>query len=243
MEHGSGVGVIDKSVALLAVLAEGPAPLNELASRSGIPRPTTHRLAVALEHHGLLDRDDAGRFMLGPRILEFARAEDNEALSEVAQPHLDRLRSLTGESTQLYIRRDDRRICLAVSESTRGLRDTVPVGATLSLAAGSAAQVLLAWTDLADAAPYLSGAAFDASTLTRVRHQGWAASVAEREEGVASVSAPVFDGNAALVAAISVSGPIDRLTRQPGRVHAAAVQQVATDLSAAVAVSRSPTAR
>ncbi|HMC71710.1 MAG TPA: IclR family transcriptional regulator C-terminal domain-containing protein, partial [Mycobacteriales bacterium] len=60
---------------------------------------------------------------------------------------------------------------------------------------------------------------------------GWASSVAEREAGVASVSAPVFDASGAVVAAVSVSGPIDRLTRQPGRLHAAEVVAAGRALS------------
>ena len=50
-----------------------------------------------------------------------------------------------------------------------------------------------------------------------MRRRGWAASVGEREAGVASVSAPVFDGPGTVVAAVSVSGPIDRLGQHPGR--------------------------
>src|SRR5262249_26064193 len=53
--------------------------------------------------------------------------------------------------------------------------------------------------------------------------RGWAASVAEREAGVASVSAPVRGQGGKIIAAVSVSGPIERLTRSPGRLHAAAV--------------------
>ena len=58
-------------------------------------------------------------------------------------------------------------------------------------------------------------------SLAEVRRRGWAQSAAEREPGVASVSAPVRDGNGVVIAAVSVSGPIDRMGRRPGERWAA----------------------
>ena len=124
------------------------------------------------------------------------------------------------------------RVCVAAAERASGLRDTVPVGAALPMTAGSAAQVLLAWEEGERMHRGLRGAKFTATTLAGVRRRGWAASAAEREAGVASVSAPVRGaggaagsggGGGRVLAAISVSGPIERLTRSPGRLHAAAV--------------------
>jgi DNA-binding IclR family transcriptional regulator len=141
---------------------------------------------------------------------------------------LTRLRDATGESAQLYRRRGDLRVCVAAADLGSGLRDTVPVGAQLPMTAGSAAQVLLAW----EAAQVPSGAAFTTRTLAEVRRRGWAHSAGERQQGVASVSAPVMGPDGLVVAAVSVSGPIDRLGRQPGPKHAAAVVAAARELSA-----------
>jgi DNA-binding IclR family transcriptional regulator len=105
----------------------------------------------------------------------------------------------------------------------------------LPMTAGSAAQVLLAWEPAETAMTCTRDARFSPATLATVRRRGWAASVAEREAGVASVSAPVFGPTGLVVAAVSVSGPIDRLTRTPGRVHAEAV--VAAGLELTVAAS------
>ena len=91
------------------------------------------------------------------------------------------------------------------------------------MTAGSGAQVLLAWEEGERMHRGLRGAEFTATTLAGVRRRGWAASAAEREAGVASVSAPVRGAGGEVLAAISVSGPIERLTRSPGRLHAAAV--------------------
>ena len=91
------------------------------------------------------------------------------------------------------------------------------------MTAGSAAQVLLAWEEGERMHRGLRGAKFTATTLAGVRRRGWAASAAERELGVASVSAPMRGPGGKVLAAISVSGPIERLTRSPGRLHAAAV--------------------
>ena len=143
---------------------------------------------------------------------------------------LPRLRDATGESAQLYRRQGERRVCVAAAERGSGLRDTVPVGTSLPLTAGSAAQVLLAWTP---DDPLVRAAAFTARTLGEVRRRGWAHSVAERESGVASVSAPVRAGDGHVVAAVSVSGPLERLTRSPGRLHAEAVTAAATELARA----------
>jgi len=227
----SGVGVLDKAVSILSTLEAGPHSLAELVAATGIARPTAHRLAVALEFHRLVARDLTGRFVLGPRSAELGAAAGEDRLLAAAAPALSALRDATGESAQLYRRQGDLRICVAVAERLSGLRDSVPVGAALTMQAGSAAQILLAWEDSEKIHRGLINARFTAAQLSADRRRGWAQSVGEREAGVASVSAPVRAPNGKVIAAVSISGPIERLGRQPGRIHAAAVVATAARLT------------
>ncbi|SLM95606.1 IclR family transcriptional regulator [Brachybacterium nesterenkovii] len=230
-DGGSGVGVLDKAAMVLGALEAGPATLAQLVQSTGLARPTAHRLAVALEHHRLVARDMQGRFVLGGRLGELAAAAGEDRLLAAAGPVLAALRDHTGESAQLYRRQGEHRICVAAAERPVGLRDSVPLGATLTMKAGSAAQILLAWEEPDRLHRGLHGARFTATMLSAVRRRGWAQSIGERESGVGSVSAPVRGPNGRVVAALSVSGPIDRITRQPGRLHAAAVISSANHLT------------
>lgn len=228
-QNSSGVGVIDKAVLLLEASVDG-ATLAELAERVGLPRATTHRIAAALEHHRLMAKDRTGRWRPGPRLAEFARASSDTVIA-AAGPVLMALRDKTGESAQLFMRRGDERICVAAAERTSGLRDTIPVGAALPMTAGSGAQVLLAWESREIISDYLPKARFSVQTLSQVKKRGWAHSAAEREAGVASVSAPVRDRTGRVVGAVCISGPIERLSRRPGERHARAVVLAAAQLS------------
>ena len=145
----------------------------------------------------------------------------NDPLLAAGAVVLPRLREITGESVQLYRREGTSRICVAALEPPAGLRDTVPVGAHLPMTAGSGAKVLLAYSDPATQQAVLPAAIFTDRTLAEVRKRGWAQSAGEREPGVASVSAPVRDGRGTVIAAVSVSGPIDRMGRRPGARWAA----------------------
>jgi len=231
MDNSSGVGVLDKAALVLGALEAGPQSLAGLVQATGLARPTAHRLAVALEHHRLVTRDVQGRFVLGPRVGELAAAAGEDRLLAAAAAVLAQLRDLTGESAQLYRRQGEQRVCVGAAERLSGLRDTVPIGSVLTMQAGSAAQVLLAWEEAERLHRGLRGAAFTAATLGGVRRRGWAQSVGEREPGVASVSAPVRGPSGKVVAAVSVSGPIERLGRQPGRLHAGAVVAGANKLT------------
>ena len=220
MRQHSGIGVLDKAVGLLHTIAESPCGLAELCERTELPRATAYRLAAALEVHRLLARDDEGRWRLGPAVTELA-AQVNDPLLAAGATVLPGLRETTGESVQLYRREGTSRVCVAALEPAAGLRDTVPVGARLPMTAGSGAKVLLAYSDAATQKAVLPSAMFTERVLAEVRRRGWAQSVAEREPGVASVSAPVRDGRGVVIAAISVSGPIDRIGRRPGARWAA----------------------
>lgn len=220
MRQDSGIGVLDKAMGVLHSIAESPCGLAELCERTGLPRATAHRLAAGLEVHRLLARDSSGRWRLGPAITELA-AHVNDPLIAAGATVLPRLREITGESVQLYRREGTTRICVAALEPPAGLRDTVPVGTRLPMTAGSGAKVLLAYSDSATQQAVLPGAKFTERSLAEVRRRGWAQSAAEREPGVASVSAPVRDRSGAVIAAVSVSGPIDRMGRRPGARWAA----------------------
>jgi len=211
MEHKvTNVGVLDKSVAVLAAVDEGPCTLAGLVGRTGLSRATAHRLASALADHGLLRRTQDGRFALGLHLVALGRAAAEQyPLAEAARPALGELRASTGESVQLYVVDGGSRVCVAALESPHGLRTIVAVGSALPLDRGSAGRVV---------------------TGTTGKH-GWVETVEEREPGVASVSAPVRDAGGDVVAAVSVSGPIDRMGRSPGKKYGTAV------VAAAVAVA------
>ena len=210
MDSVSGVGVIDKGVVILCVLARTPLDLAALQDETGLPRATAHRLAVALELHGLVRRDPQGRFCLGFELIRLGRAaEDQFPLADLARPILTSLRDATGESVQLYVPEGESRRCVVSLESTHGLRWIVPQGALLPMDRGSAGRVLQG----------------DES----------AESVEEREPGVASVSAAVRDRRGHIIAAVSLSGPVERLSRQPARRFGRDVSEAARAVTAAVA--------
>ncbi|MGH3917111.1 MAG: IclR family transcriptional regulator [Pseudonocardiaceae bacterium] len=220
MGQHSGIGVLDKAVTVLRAVADSPCGLAELCTRTGLPRATAHRLAVGLETHRLLRRGSDGRWRPGPALQELGNG-GLDPLLDAAATVLPRLRDLTGESVQLYRRDGLVRVCVAAAEPPSGLRDTVPVGARLPMTAGSGAKVLAAWADPATQRAVLGEAVFGERILMEVRRRGWAQSLAERESGVASVSAPVRNSAGNVVAAVSVSGPVERIGRRPGARWAA----------------------
>ncbi len=194
-------GVLDKAILVLDALETSTCSLAELVEATGLPRATAHRLASALEAHGLVRRDDDGRFALGTRLVALGRAAaDGFPLAGAAMRALRQLRDTTAESVQLFVPEADRRVCIAALQSPHGLRTIVPLGASLALGLGSGGRVL-------------SG---------ELGAGGWVESVGEREAGVASVSAPVRD-HGVIIAAVSVSGPIERTTKHPGRRYGEAV--------------------
>lgn len=214
----SGVGVLDKAFSLVRLLESGPATLNELVVRSGHSRATVHRLLGALIDHDVVRRTGDGRYGLGWGLVTWGRtAERGADLASIARPALELLRAASGESVQLYVRSGDERVCLAALDSPDELRTVVAPGARLPLDRGSAGAALTGDLDV----------------------QGWVASVAERAVGVASVSAPVFDGDGAIVAALGVSGPIGRLGDDPGARHGGSVLLAARQVGDALAGSQS----
>jgi DNA-binding IclR family transcriptional regulator len=251
------VGVLDKLMSILGAVEGGAGTTNELVEATGLSRTTLIRMAEALELHGLLGRADGRRWRLGPRLVSLGSAAVSgasytEALREAAHPALTRLTEATGESAQLYVRIGDRRVCIASSQSENELRTIVEVGAALPLTAGSAGKVFLGHGSEAelqrlledDAQRVPRSKAVDRERFERqvfyARRRGWAQSVGEREEGVASVSAPVLDALGSLAAVVSVSGPVQRLGRRPGQHYGPAVVQSARSIERALGFERPP---
>lgn len=216
MDIVTGVGVLDKAMLVVRAVAREPLGLGALQESTGLPRATAHRLAAALEAHGVLRRDAVGRFELGPGLVALGRvAAERFPLGALAAPVLAALRDDTGESAQLFVREGDRRRCLVSLESSHALRWIVREGDLLPLEVGSAGRVL-------------------SGEITSSGGVGshWVESVEEREPGVASVSAPVVDAGGSVVAAVSLSGPVERLTRSPGTRFGDRVVAAAADLAA-----------
>jgi DNA-binding IclR family transcriptional regulator len=243
----TGVGVLDRCVAILDAVERGSRSFTDVVETTGFSRTTTHRLVKALEAQGLLIFQGSYGYRLGPRLLRLAATAMRELpLRDLAHPILERLARMTGESSQLFIRDYERRVCIDSVESDSELRTIVEIGSELPLTAGSAGKIFLAFgpeglrRDLIARAEELTektpvGPALEQQVAT-ARRLGYATSAGERQPGVGSVSAPVLGPLGELIAVVSVSGPEARLGRIGAKRHAPAVIEAAHEVERALGV-------
>jgi len=245
----TGVGVLDRSMAILDAVQAGSRTHASIVRATGFPRTTTHRLLKSMEAHGLLEFVGGYGYRLGPRLLKIAASALQEpSLRDIGHPALEHLASNTGESAQLFVASLGERVCVDSVESSSELRTFVKVGAILPMWAGSAGKVFLAWTSANARQELMANArSLTPATPTRerlvqqlatVKARGWASSAGERQEGVGSVSAPVFGPIGELVAVVSISGPISRVSRIGAKRYAPAVKTAAREVEAAIGGTR-----
>lgn len=206
-------------------LARPELTLAEIRDSTGLPTSTVQRLVGNLVGHGFIDRAD-DRYRIGVRMAYWAApATRGMEVLDIIGPLLKSLRDSTGETTCFFKAEQHYRVCVAMAETRHALRREMHLGKILPLHAGSAGRVLLAWdTERMDAVMRDPLESITDSTITssedleaavkRTRTDGFAITVGEREDGASGLSAPVFDSAAALVGAVTISGPTLRMPRE-----------------------------
>jgi IclR family transcriptional regulator, acetate operon repressor len=199
----TGTQAIDRAADLLARVVESHRPLGvgELATETGLPKSTTSRLVGALERRGLVQRAGDRRVSPGPILLRFAHRDTSAGLVELAAPSLRALSDLSGETINLGVPTPLGVEHLAQEDSRHFVGGTNWIGRRVPYESTANGKVLHAFSAEcpADARP--------------VRARGYAVAVDELERGLSALAAPVFGPDGIAVAALSISGPTIRLTR------------------------------
>ena len=203
MATESGTQAIDRAAELLVSVVESSRPLGvgELAASSGLPKSTTSRLVGALERRGLVQRAGDRRVAPGPVLLRFAHQDRSVSLVELALPALRTLAELSGETINLGVPTPLGVEHLAQEDSRHFMGGTNWVGRRVPYDSTANGKVLKAFTSRT-----AEGSA--------IRERGYASAVDELEQGLAAIAAPIFGPDGDVVAALSISGPTIRLTRE-----------------------------
>lgn len=200
-----------------------PLTLTQISKQTGMPLTTTQRLLQSMVAEGFLARIDT-TYRLGLDVIGWAEAARRGiSLVSLARPSMESLRDISGETVTLLVREGLRRVCVELVPSHHSISQRVEPGEVHPLQAGSPSKVLLAWDPEATRQvlqrglqPLTDKTVVDAQEFLReldvVRERGWAHSSAENVNGVASISAPIFDATGKIAAALCVGGPAERIT-------------------------------
>jgi len=238
----TGTQAVDRAALLLArvVRADEPLAFSALAEETGLPRSTTSRLLTALERNLLVARDGAGSFLAGPLFSEYAAGHDpGRDLGRIAEPVLDVLAELTGETVHLGVPRGSQVIQVAQIDSryVLGARDWSQIDVPSHCSAQG--KVLMAHgtlplptepLDTPTRESHTSVAALTAE-LERIGRMGYAVTIDELEAGLSAVAAPVFGsalGRASVIAALGISGPTARIGTHADQLGRTLVEQADT---------------
>ena len=224
-----GASALKKGLAILSSFSwtKNAMTLTEIARERNLPLPTAARLIKALEEEGFLERNTkTKRYHLGFKCsLLGAIAKKTGILRMIASPYMEELRSMFNETVNLYLREGDIRVCYEQIESSFNLKRSAKLGDRFPLWAGAAGRCFLAFMKreevdriLEEVEPLTANTILDKEQIYKksleVKTRGYSFSVSEREEGVSSVAAPIFDASMQPMACLTVSGPTSRFSEE-----------------------------
>jgi DNA-binding IclR family transcriptional regulator len=218
--------------------------ISQIANELNLTYPTAHRLVSLLVDRGYLYRNaNDKRVSLGARIHFLGKvASTSLNLINLAVPVMKKVSEESGETVNLFVRDGDYRVCYESIESKYGLKHSAPIGIKLPLWAGASGKCFLAFDKdieleeiFKQAVPLtqntISDPEFFLEEIKQIRAKGLSLSNSEREEGVSSMAAPIFNRNSKMVAAITISGPEFRLKKLMEEKYFSLLRSAADNIS------------
>ena len=249
IEHPEDVGAVVRALRVLEALGGTPSGMgiSEISAATAMPVGTVHRMLGTLVRHGYAVQDPSTRrYALSHKLWNVAAAAHNE-LGARARPYLTRLMEITQETANLAVFDRDRATYVEQVSPPRTLLISIRPGTHAPLHASGSGKILLAYqpAELAETllrreplpmlTPHTTTDPDDVlSQLRAAREQGYAQDLDEREEGVRCVAAPVLALDGSAVAAVSISGPAQRLTDERVRAAIPRVKGICANLSKAL---------
>jgi IclR family acetate operon transcriptional repressor len=246
-EPTGGVQSLQRAFDLLEGLADagGEASLSELAAGTGLPLPTIHRLIRTLVSLGYVRQNTNRRYALGSRLIRLGEGASRQ-FGTWARPLLSELVDAVGETANLAVLEGDEVVYVAQVPSRHSMRMFTEVGRRLLPHGTGVGKAMLAQLPTEDVRKLLARTGMPSYTpntftdaeklladLDRITKAGYALDENEQELGVRCIAVPVLDGPT--LAAVSVSGPEGRLTKDAVDRIAPVIKEVATRLSSGAA--------
>ena len=241
------VGVLTKALKIIETLrnSQGGLALKDIARQTGVNKSTAYRFLSHLEREGYLSRDQDGTYTIGLKLIQMTPGSHREGdLRDAARPVLRELLAATGESVNLAVRDNSDVLYLEVLESPHAFRLVSTIGSRRPIHSTALGKSLAAFLPADQSKSILQAIQFQPLTshtitnlaefmqeLEVVRAQMYSLDNEENLLGARCVGAPVLNQNGESVAAVSVSGPISRITHEKVNIFAAAVKDAAEKIA------------
>lgn len=241
---------LDRALNVFAYLSEEQGkPLTVLAEETGQSPATVYRILITLLGQGLVEFDPAEQvWHIGPRAFVIgSRFLRRTSLVDRARPVMRRLMEITGETANLGVEREGMVLFLSQVETHESIRAFFPPGTLSQMHASGIGKALLANMETTLQARLLRDMTLTRYTphtittvegiiqdLANIRTAGYALDNEEKNLGMRCIAAPVFDYNREVVAGISVSGPVSRLSMENAADLAQHVMYAAAELTSAI---------
>jgi IclR family KDG regulon transcriptional repressor len=242
------IQTLSRAIAVMDCFSQEHAELGvrEIARMVNLSSSAAGRLLAALKEMGILSQNpDTRAYSMGARVLSWANIYSSSLdVRNKAMAAIEELHQSTRETISLYILEGVERVCVERLESPQSVRIVQRIGRRLPLYAGSAGKVMLAFLPLerqeeilqhTGLVPLTSKTIVDPvilrKELKKAREQGCAVSFGEWVEDAAGVAAPILDQDGEVIAALAISGPTSRFTKENVTRYCVEVKHVAAQIS------------
>lgn len=199
-------------------LVEDKLTLNEVSEKTKLSPSTVYRIMQTLQGRYFIERDGKSKkFSIGNRISKLANSVSKDLsieLRKISYPFMFELKEKYNENIRLYIPDGSYKLCIEVIESTRDFRAIIKVGERHTITRGAAGKIFLSYMEKEIRNRFIKDTNITDEILDKIKVNGYALSLGEREDGLVGISAPIFNREGKVVASLSISGPAERFVNE-----------------------------